>query len=1048
MFLSTQPEIIYVSTENNYKCMKKNNSTDNNLSVKVPIRHFLLIMRATVFLLFVCVFCSMAETGFTQNARVTINKRNVAIKEILNEIESQTDYLFIYNNEVNTNEKVSIKANHKAVSSVLNSLLKNKDLEYSMEGNHIILSTIEKAIEKEITDNAAQQQKKREITGTVVDAAGLPIIGANVIEKGTTNGTVTDVDGKFTISVDDNAIIHVSYIGYLNQKINTTGKTNFEIILKEDTEVLEELVVVGYGTQKKVNLTGSVASIDTKYIESRPITSVSAGLAGLLPGVSVRQQSGLPGGDEGIIRVRGVGTLNNASPMILIDGVEGSMNDVQANDIANISVLKDAASSAIYGSKAANGVILITTRSGKTGKPIVSYMGDFGWQSPTRLPDYLGSADYAVLYNEALANSGKKPKFTENDIELFRNGSDPFGHPDTDWLDLLYSGSGFLTTNNISISGGNEYSKYRASVNYQEQGGIIKYTDKKEYNGRANLTMTPQKWITTNLNLSYTQMDRKEPNNAYVGGGLDQIIRQASRISPWIPYKNEDGTYGTISDGNPIAWIDQGAQMFEKRKTFVGIGSIQLDLFNGFNVKAIVSHRNVDTDKKEMNKEIQYNQNKYHGPTKLTLKVYNNTRNTFDLTMNYNKVLHNVHNLGLLAGYHTESYDYKYTMAYRERFPSTELTDLNGGSTAGMKNEGYTRDLNMTSLFGRMNYDYMGKYLLEGNIRFDKSSRFAKDNRRGIFPSFSAGWRVSEEPFFSKAREFFNNMKIRTSWGILGNQDALDDYYPTVPTLTLGKDYPFNSAINSGAAIVYAKNSELLWEKTTSYGIGLDATFLNKFNITVDVYKKMTQDIIMQVPAPLEFALEKFYDNVGKVHNKGIEISVDYNNKFREVDFRFGGNFAYNQNKLRQLAGTKEIIDGRKIRRLGKSLDSWFGYQTDGLFQSVEEIAAWPVNTMYSKVMRPGDLKYVNQNEDNVIDAEDRVVLGNSIPTMNYGFNISVGYKNFDIMALFQGALGAYGYMDRDAVGAVNGDSQKPSSLFLDRWNENNKNTTVPRVIG
>lgn len=892
-------------------------------------------------------------------------------------------------------------------------------------------------------------QQAVEITGKVTDVdSGIPIPSANVIEKGRSNGTMTDFDGNFSLSVaNKDAILVFSYIGFTTKEISLNGQSSITVQLQESAATLDEVVVVGFGVQKKVNLTGSVATIDGDMLESRAITSVSAGLSGLLPGVSVNQSSGMPGNDGGTIRIRGTGTLNQASPMVLIDGVEGSLNDVQANDIGSISVLKDAASAAIYGSKAANGVILITTKSGKSGEPVVSYMSDIGWQSPTQLPDYLGSYDYAMLYNEALANSGKAPKFDDNDIELFRNGTDPFGHPDTDWQDLLYQGSGFVITNNLGISGGSEHTKYRASVNHQKQEGIIQHTGKNEYNGRLNLTVTPNKWLTTNMNLSYTQMDREQPNNAYVGGGIDQIIRQTNRIAPWIPYKNEDGTYGTISDGNPIAWLDMGPQINFQRKTFVGIGSIQADLFEGFNIKALISHRNVEADNSEMNKEIQYNATKYHGPTKLTEDLSTSTRNTFDLTANYFNTFNDVHNVTLLAGYHAESFDYKRTTAYRENFPSTELPNLDAGSTSGMKNTGYTRELNMVSWFGRVNYDYMGRYLFEANVRADASSRFAKDNRVGVFPSFSAGWRISEEAFFEDAKNSINDLKVRVSWGQLGNQDALDDYYPTIPTLGLGTDYPFNSNINSGAAVTNAKNAALIWEKTTSYGIGIDARLFRKIDVTLDIYKKLTEGIIMQVPAPNEFALNNFYDNVGKLDNKGIELSLNYSDKFGAVDFGFGGNIAYNKNDLVQLAGTDKIIDGRKIRQLNQSLDSWFGYRTDGLYQSQGDIDSYPTNTIYGNQIKPGDLRYVDVTGDGKVDADDRVLLGNSTPSLNFGFNFSLGYKNFDLLALFQGATGAYGYMDFDAVGAVNGDGQKPSAIWKDRWNPENTGTSVPRLI-
>lgn len=999
-----------------------------------------LIMRTFILLFCTSVFSFSSGTIFSQNIKVVIDKnKTVTIDEVFDILRSQTDFAFIYQEDsFKDAPKIHLKKGKIEANALIKKILSTTKFDFELRNENTII----------IKEVPVKKKQQHEVKGHVTDHNGAPLPGASVLEKGTTNGAQTDFDGDFLLAVSDkNATLVISYMGFTTKEIAINGQTSLTVQLEESASALDEIVIVGFGTQKKVNLTGSVATINGDMLESRPITNVSAGLSGLLPGVSVNQSSGMPGADGGTIRIRGTGTLNQASPMVLVDGVEGSLNDVQANDIANISVLKDAASAAIYGSKAANGVILITTKSGRSGAPVINFTSDVGWQAPTRLADYLGSYDYALLYNEALANGGKAPKFSESELELFRNGSDPFGHPDTDWQDMLYQGSGFMVTNNLGVSGGSEYTKYRASINHQKQEGIIQHTGKNEYNGRLNLTVTPKKWLTTNMNLSYTQMDREEPNNAYVGGGIDQIIRQVNRIAPWIPYKNEDGTYGTISDGNPIAWLDLGPQINYQRRTFVGIGSVQVDLFDGFNVKALVSHRNMASDNSEMNKEIQYNPSKYHGPTKLTEDLSTSVRNTFDLTANYNKSFNEVHNIGVLVGYHAESFNYKRTTAYRENFPSTELPNLNAGSTSGMRNTGYTRELNMVSWFGRVNYDYMGRYLFEANVRADASSRFAKDNRTGVFPSFSAGWRLSEEGFFESAKETINDLKIRASWGQLGNQDALDDYYPTIPTLSLGQDYPFNSNINSGAAVTNAKNAALIWEKTTSYGIGLDARLFSKLSVTIDLYKKLTEGIIMQVPAPNEFALSNFYDNVGKLDNKGIELSFNYTDQFGDVEFGFGANMAYNKNELVELAGTDRVIDGRKIRQLGQSLDSWFGYKTDGLHQSQADIDAYPNNTLYGSQIKPGDLRYMDISGDGKVDADDRAILGNSIPNFNFGFNISLAYKNFDLLALFQGATGAYGYMDFDAVGGINGDAQKPAKLWLDRWTPDNPNASVPRLI-
>ena len=396
-----------------------------------------------------------------------------------------------------------------------------------------------------VAANVDAVQQSGTCKGVVKDAAGEAIIGASVVVKGTTNGTITDFDGNFELSgVKKGAVLHVSFVGYISQEVKYNGEA-LNVVLKEDNMNLEEVVVVGYGTQKKANLTGSVANVNNKLIESRPITSVSAGLQGLLPGVTVTQRSGQPGADNGTIRVRGTGTFNAADPMVIVDGVESTMNDIDANDIESISVLKDAASSAIYGSKAANGVILITTKRGKAGQSQVSYSGLFGWQSATELPEYATSAQYAELTNQALKNNGYEPRYTEAEIQKFRDGSDPYNYANTDWQDLLYTESGFQTQHSINLNGGTEQMRYNASVGYQGQDGIIRHAGKDQYNMRLNLDGKVKSWLESSFSMSYSNIDITEPTNPYVGG-LAQIFRQVNMISPMVPYKKEDGSYGDI----------------------------------------------------------------------------------------------------------------------------------------------------------------------------------------------------------------------------------------------------------------------------------------------------------------------------------------------------------------------------------------------------------------------------------------------------------------------------------------------------------------------
>lgn len=896
--------------------------------------------------------------------------------------------------------------------------------------------------------------------GVVKDATGEAIIGASVLAKGTTNGTITDFEGNFELTgVKKGSILVISYIGYVTQEIKYNGQP-LQISLKEDNMNLEEVVVVGYGTQKKTNLTGSVANVNNKLIESRPITSVSAGLQGLLPGVTVTQRSGQPGSDNGTIRVRGTGTFNVADPMVIVDGVESTMNDIDANDIESISVLKDAASSAIYGSKAANGVILITTKRGKAGQSVVNYSGLFGWQSATELPEYCTSAEYAQLTNQARLNNGYDIRYSEEDIRKYADGSDPYNYANTDWQDLLYTESGFQTQHNINVNGGTEAMRYMASVGYQGQKGIIRNADKNQYNMRLNLDGKPKNFLETSFSLSYTRIDLTEPNNPYTGADLAQFFRQANMISPMVPYKKADGSYGYIGDGNPIAWLDNNSTTDRIRHNLQAIGSVKLILLPQLSVKAMGAYKLYYEDFHAMVKCLQFTDTWTQGSIdKLTEQSTFYDRVTGDIIAEY-KDNFGSHNLQVMGGYHAELYKYKNTAAYRENFPSNLLTDLDAGGTANMSNSGYSRELAMMSWFGRVNYDYAGKYLLEANLRYDGTSRFARGNRWGTFPSVSAGWRISEEGFFENLKEVVNNAKIRASWGKLGNQDIGQGYYPTVSTLTLGKNYPFGGAIQSGAYTQYAANQALKWEGTTTWGVGVDFTLWNKLNVTMDYYDKTTDGVLMAVSTPVTFALQSYYDNVGKVNNRGFELSLDYRDRFGQVEFNAGGNIAFNKNKIQTMGDVSEQIyagDYTYIMREGEPMNSFYGYKTAGLFQSWDEIKNWPGITALSNgkyayafntgyTVQPGDIKYVDVTGDGKVSTDDRQVLGSWDPGITFGFNVGANYKGWDIMAFFQGATDVIGYLGLEAIGSIDGDAAKPAKLWMDSWNENNTGAAYPRV--
>lgn len=902
-------------------------------------------------------------------------------------------------------------------------------------------------------------QQQKSVKGTVTDATG-PVIGASIIVKGTTNGTVTDFDGNFELpEVNKGDVIQISYIGYQTQEIKYTGQPSLQVKLVEDSQNLEEVVVVGYGVQKKVNMTGSVSQVDSKALESRPIQNVSSGLQGMMPGVQVTSGQGRPGQDGATIRVRGVGTLNTADPYIMVDGIEtGTMNSVDPNDIESISVLKDAASAAIYGSKASNGVILITTKRGKTGKARISYNGYVGIQRPTETIDRLSSYDYARLFNQSLVAEGLNPRFSDDDLKKFKDGSSPYTHPNTDWYNEAYQ-TGVQHSHNVSVSGGTEDVKYMGSVGYLHQTGVLPNSERQQFNGRTNLDMKLNSRLTVRLNLAYIKNDYSDPNSSYAGGSSDQILRQLNRIAPWIVSRYEDGTWGTISDGSPIAWLDVNQTVDRKNQNFSGTLAADYKIIDGLVATVTGSYVNNQQHYRAFQKFIQYNPNKKTEPNKLNENYYGWHRASFDALLNYDKSF-GQHNLKAMAGWHTEKFDYSENTMERKNFPTNDLTDMNAGDASTQKNNGYNRELAMVSWFGRVNYDFAGKYLLEGNIRSDASSRFADGHRWGYFPSFSAAWRLSEENFMEDAREWLNSFKLRASWGLLGNQDALSDYYPWMNTYSLNANYPLGGSLQTGYYQASYKLNTISWEKARTWGVGFDATINNKINVTLDYYDRRTTGIIMDVPVPQEFGLGAYKDNVGEMANRGVEALISYNNKWNDWSFGVTANMAYNKNEILDLGsedaneeGMSDPNNGNMRREVGRALSTYYAYKTNGFFSSDAEAQAWmdkyagqPGYPFGNRKFKGGDLIYQDTDGDGKITSNDRTFIGSTNPKVTFGLTLNAGYKGFDLSMVFSGAAGVRRLINQEATGYFLGDDSHPATVWLDAWTPENQNAKMPRV--
>lgn len=896
-------------------------------------------------------------------------------------------------------------------------------------------------------------QKTISVSGIVLDPTSEPLIGVSVMVVGSTQGTTTDLDGKFSLArVADNASLEISYIGMKTQRIALQGRTQLTITLQEDNQSLDELVVVGYGVQRKVNLSGAVSSVDTKKLEARPVTNLTNGLQGIVPGLVVSGTNGAPGLDGGNIRIRGTGTFNNANPYILVDGVEtGTLNALDPNDIESVSVLKDASSAAIYGSKASNGVILITTKRGKAGKTNISYSGYVGMQNATHLIERMDAVEYAELYNKVLTESGRALAFDNATLERIKNGTDP-RYGNTDWYALAFK-TGVQHRHNVNITGGAENVKYMTSAGYLKQSGILPNAQREQFNARTNLDLVLSKKITAKVNLAFIKNDYSDPSSAYAGGGSDQIIRQLNIISPWLKNKYDNGEYGTVSDGNPIAWLDSGMKVDRKNKNFAGSLSLTYEPIKDLKLTATTAYTANNQDYKYFRHFIQYNANKATEPNYLEERFYRWDRLNVDLLANYLKSFGN-HNLAILAGWSLEDYHYAENKATRSQFPNNKISDMDAGTKSTQQNEGFSRELGMISYFGRLNYDYDGKYLLEANLRADASSRFLRGHRWGYFPSFSAAWRISRENFMDWSDSWLSDLKLRASWGMLGNQEAFStDFYPAISNYSTGYNYPLNGVLQSGYALAGHKLPNITWERTTTQGIGIDFALLqNRLTGSFDLYTRKTTHMIMDTAAPREFALGDYKDNIGSLENRGWELALGYNDHWGEVSFGAYANLSYNRSEITDLGGATWVELNTYRQTLGHGLDTYYLQKADGLIRTQEELDSYAAayGSDYKKLTgyapRLGEIKYIDANGDGKLDSNDRVYEGSRIPKYTFGFGVNAGYKGFDLAIAFNGVSGAKMLYSKEVWGGFYGQTGHPSTAWRDAWSETNTGGTLPRI--
>lgn len=992
-------------------------------------------------LISLCMFAFVGTSA--QTGTVTVKLRNASVKELFSAIEKQTSYRFSYRDaEIKGKGNVTISATNRELKQLLEGELSKLGLKYAVSGNKIIVTPVA----------AAPSAQPKKVTGKVVDANGEPVIGATIKEQGTANGTITDFDGNFALDVADNAMLEVSYIGYKSQKLKAVAGKTLSVTLKEDTEVLDEVVVVGYGSQKKVNLSGSVSSVNFDDMPQVAASNTTTMLQGRMPGVTIVSGGGQPGKNEPTINIRGIGTLGNTNPMVIVDGIESSLSTVAPNDIESVSVLKDAASAAIYGVRAANGVILVTTKRGKKERVSVSYTGNFSIQQATVLPDYCDSWDWAKLYNETQGYE----KYSADMIQQMKDGSNPDKFANTDWTKEVFRNA-FMHSHHLSISGGTDKVSYMNSLEYLDQDGIMIGTSNKRLNFRSNIDYTVNDFLKIGFNLAGGR-DRVDEPYGGTGGGNGIMRKLYWFTRPTVPVKYSNGEWGAV-DGNagagmvsihnPVKATTIGDH-YEEYYRFDGKAFAEISILkdlkfktsfgvkyrNDFVSSFIPTNINYDSEGNVVLEELINSASK---SSKISYAYVNENLLTYNFSVNK-------HNFAFLLG-HSVNYDrYDKHSGSIESFPNNEIFQLSAGS----KNPGVSGsavETTLQSFFGRINYNWNNRYLLECNIRRDQSSRLPSKNRVGIFPSASAAWRISEEAFMKEKLPFVSNLKLRASWGTLGNQE-IDDY-AYVQLLSTGQNYVFNNKVSGGVAVTGLSNPDIKWETTQMTDIGLDLSlFNNSLEFAFDYFYKKTTDILLSLPINGTLGnVTAPKQNAGEVENKGWELTAAYYGKVGDFSYSVSGNLSKVKNKILDVRGL-EWFSGRSIYREGIPIGSYYGYIADGLYRSQKEIEDGPLRFNGVDVA-PGDVKYRDVSgpdgvPDGKIDSQyDRVVIGSPFPKLTYGFNLSVAYKGLDLSMFFQGVTGVNRfYSDAPGNGNIVTD-------WLDRYHpEENPNGSMPRMKG
>ncbi len=986
-------------------------------------------MRIVLLLFMFSIAQTFALNSYSQGARLNLNFRNEAIVNILSEIEKQSEFYFMYDaTSVNLSQKRTISCEGTNVVNVLDKLFQNTGITYRVDDRQIALRSTN-GTSRAVVGSVEQEQKA--IIGTVMDVSGEPLVGANIILKGTTNGTVTDIDGKFSLLVPDDAVIQVSFIGYLAKELSTIGKTSFSVVLEEDAKSLEEVVVVGFGTQKKVSVVGAQSAIKAKSLQL-PVANLTSALAGKISGVVSVQRTSEPGFDNADIWIRGISTFSQAlsSPLILVDGTPRSMSNVDPEDIESFTVLKDASATAVYGVRGANGVVIIKTKSGDPGRPKFNFRYYEGITQFTTLPEFADGVTYMRMSNEALSNRGAAPIYSEDRIQKTIDKTDPYLYPNVDWMDELFRKFGHQRRGNLNISGGADKATYYVGLSYFDEQGLYKQDDLVDYNQQVGYKRYN---LTSNLKITASKLTKIDlgiqgylANANYPGSGQGTIFENAWLVTPVIhPVKYENGYMADQRSGgliNPYGHLTQTGYANQWRNQLYsnlrltqdlpfiakGLSATAMFSFDVYNYTSMRRTKNPDTylaTGRDENGEMQYEQT---GVGERFLQFARSSRGERTIYMegalNYNR-----------------SFD-KHTATAMLLFNKSDLLNSQAGDFISSLPYRYL------GVSGRMTYNYNNKYFTEFNFGYNGSENFAPDRQFGFFPSVGLAWVFSEESFFENLKTLFPMAKLRFSYGKVGNSNISGRRFAYISTVNSTGGYTFGKDRNNsyGGYDIGEYGVNVTWETSLKTNLGIDLqTRDNEFVLQFDVFKEYRDGIFLRrANVPSYVGVQNApYGNLGIIENKGFDGSLTYSKKINDFSLQVLGNITYNRNEVIENDQPTPLYPWLDQR--GKKVSQRFGLVALGLFESEDEINNGP---LHPGLVQPGDIKFQDVNGDGKIDDFDKIAIGyGSVPELVFGAGFTVSYKNLSLSSLFQGV----GNVDI----LMNGEGLMPFSISMSRGN-------------